>query len=355
MPFLAVVRRYVYILTKCPNVTKSIHHKVIELMRDGRTGAAFKENALSLNLPRESALKMVLVSYFLLVLIFLALCLHLLALFSLCKHKKQNKNQKVLLINLSVTEILLLMFGIYNEIVYMHPYVSRWKLWHQIFTYLHSAGNLALLFAMFLIITDRFLCISLHIKYGYIVTKQRLVKFTIAAWIISGLTAFLVIIVEDIDLHQYSYAVTITNGVYVLIAVVVYSIIGLHLKRRRRNFQQNVRNGESITNAKQFIVPFLLVFTFIIFSSIPKCITTWCVLKCNKDNIDTEFIFKIRGTLLICGFIIDPLIYVFLNKPLRDVALNYLCCKRFHSTTSDNLTALRNIAVVNGNIEKVSD
>lgn len=178
---------------------------------------------------------MVLISYFVLAMIFLALCLHVLAVFSLCKHKKQNKNQKALLINLSVTEILLLMLGAVVSIAYIHPdahIYSTWKL-VQILTYLDIVGNLSLLFAMLLIITDRFLCIFLHIKYGYIVTKQRLVKFIIAAWIMSGLAVLPVIIVKDIDLHQYYLAVTITNAVYILIAVVVYSIIGLHLKQRR--------------------------------------------------------------------------------------------------------------------------
>ncbi|XP_057292487.1 adrenocorticotropic hormone receptor-like [Hydractinia symbiolongicarpus] len=208
---------------------------------------------------------------------------------------------------------------------------------------------------MFFIITDRFLCISLHIKYVYIVTKQRLVKFIIATWIISGLAALPVIIGDIYFEHYYlilyyDLALTITDVVYVLIAVVVYSIIGLHLKQRRRNFQQNVRNGESVTNAKQFIVPFLLVSTFIIFSSIPKCIITWWVWKCDKDNIDIniEIIFEIRGFLIFCGYLVDPIIYVSLNKALRGVALNYLCCKRIHSAPSDNSTALRNIAVVNG-------
>lgn len=297
---------------------------------------------------------MVLISYFVLAMIFLALCLHVLAVFSLCKHKKQNKNQKALLINLSVTEILLLMLGAVVSIAYIHPDANIYSTWKlvQILTYLDIVGNLSLLFAMLLIITDRFLCIFLHIKYGYIVTKQRLVKFIIAAWIMSGLAVLPVIIVKDIDLHQYYLAVTITNAVYILIAVVVYSIIGLHLKQRRKKFQQNVRKGESITNAKQFIVPFLLVFTFIIFSSIPKCIYAWWVWKKDED-MDIGIIFKIRDILLTCGFLVDPLIYVFLNKPLRDVALNYLRCKRFHSATSDNSTALQNIVVVNSDTVEV--
>ncbi|XP_057292486.1 melanocortin receptor 5-like [Hydractinia symbiolongicarpus] len=296
---------------------------------------------------------MLLTDYFVPALIFMGLCLHVLAVFSLCKYKKQNKNQKALLINLSVTEILLLMLGAVDYIAHIYPdanIYSMWKLW-QVLTYIEIAGNSSLLFAMFFIITDRFLCVSLHIKYSYIVTKQRLVKVIIAAWIISGLAALPAIIVEDIDLSPYHIAMSITNVVYVLIAVVVYSIIGLHLKRRGRKFQQNVKNGESITNAKQFIVPFLLVFTFIIFSSIPNFIITWWkpCYDIHKEIICLQAVYM----FMICGFLVDPLIYVFLNKKLRDVALYYLCCKRFHSTTLHKPTALRNIVVVNSDTVEV--
>ncbi|XP_057311889.1 melanocyte-stimulating hormone receptor-like [Hydractinia symbiolongicarpus] len=279
---------------------------------------------------------------------FVALCLHGLAIFCLCKHKKQNKTQKVLLINVSATEIFILLLKACNLAMAMAMYemqtitVRFAHLFSMISFYLYILANFLLLFAMFLIIVDRFLCIHLHVRYSYVVTKIRLMKVIIAAWIVSTIIGLPLLFLEDLE-GEYYVTLLVLNVVYIIMATVVYGIICLYLKRQRKRFQAKSKM-EKVTNSKQFVVPFLIVITFIIFSSLPKCINVW--LSIMNGKIETINFSILTQILLVCGFIVDPLIYVFFNKPLRDVALYYLRCKRFPLTASDNSIVLRNIAVV---------
>ncbi|XP_057310621.1 adrenocorticotropic hormone receptor-like [Hydractinia symbiolongicarpus] len=281
------------------------------------------------------------------ILTFVALCLHGLAIFCLCKNKKQNKNQKVLLINLSATEVitLLLKTSYTGMAMAIHKVKTITEqvadLLFMISFYLYTLANFLLLFAMFFIIADRFLCIPLHVRYNYVVTKIRLMKVIIAAWIVSTIIGLPLLF---LDFHiEYFIILIVLNVVYIIMATVVYGIICLYLKRRRKTFQAKSKM-EKVTNSKQFVVPFLIVITFIIFSSLPRSINLWLlVMDGQTETVTFGILIEI---LLICGFIVDPLIYVFFNKPLRDVALHYLRCKRFPLMASDNLTVLRNIAVV---------
>lgn len=284
------------------------------------------------------------------ILYFVALCLHGLAIFCLCKHKKQNKNQKVLLINLSATEIIILLFkaSYIGLQTVMHKNQTKTDhkadLFSMISFYLYVLATFLLLFAMFLIIVDRFLCIHLHVRYSYVVTKIRLMKVIIAAWIVSTIIGLPIMFLEDLS-KEYYLILAVLNIVYITMATVVYGIICLHLKRRRKRLQTKSKMENSVTNSKQFVVPFLIVITFIIFASLPQCINVWLSVT-NGETINVRIITEI---LLVCGFIVDPLIYVFFNKSLRDVALHYLRCKRFPLTASNNSTVLRNIAVVKSN------
>ncbi|XP_057296282.1 melanocyte-stimulating hormone receptor-like [Hydractinia symbiolongicarpus] len=207
-------------------------------------------------------------------------------------------------------------------------------------SYLYVQASTLLFLAMCLITVDRFLCIYLHLKYNYIVTKTRLVKITVATWIVSALPGVPILVSGNIFPSAYSLIFAILNGIYVLITITIYAAIGCYFRRRRRSEFRGIRRIKtSFATSKQFIVPLLIVFTFIVFAALPKVIIIWLPFK---TNLEIMVIFV--HLLLICGIIIDPLIYVFLNRQLRNIALHHICCEQCFLTKLNEPVVLQNIS-----------
>ena len=106
--------------------------------------------------------------------------------------------------------------------------------------------------------------------------------------------------------------------IYVGLAVVTYSIV-LWRSRKRREMIRS-----ATVNKKQYLVPGLIILTFLLLYHIPYPI--YIMTPNTSETYEEEYAYFIRfevcEKLQMLGLVVDPIIYVLLSKHYRDSIMN---------------------------------
>ena len=117
------------------------------------------------------------------ILSFFGIILHVFGIYCLSKVKRRNNNQKIILTNLSIIEILSMIVAVLFRLLlfYTNEFDIGFTITLGFDTLLYFAFYLSMIFISF----DRLLCSILHIKYDYYITSKRVKKVILAIWVIS--------------------------------------------------------------------------------------------------------------------------------------------------------------------------
>ena len=174
---------------------------------------------------------------------------------------------------------------------------------------------------------DRLVCVLLHIKYNYYVTYS-LVKKAIAIFWLVGLCSFVPSPIfkfeKIIDLYMKIIFPTL-DCIFIVLSFVTYSVVGLKLKNSNLQFASSTGRKQT----QNFIVLFLIIMTFTL------CFATPDIVLIFMDKIDfNDPVMRLFMLFYYQNLILDPLIYIFINKEARKNAfttLRYSCCTRLIS------------------------
>lgn len=247
-----------------------------------------------------------------LILMFLSLMLNSFGIFVLNKqYKGKNNAQKIILINLSTIEIVKMIQDICVVIIYQ--YFGMIYENYMVYFELMEIGTLSIIFlSMILISVDRFLCITLGIKYKAIVTKRNVKLTVVMIWVIGVSTSVPFFFTNDRSNIKYIYY-TATGAFFVVLSVIAYATVAFSIRSRTRS----KRSRPISVFRKSYIVPFGIITTFVLFNVIPDTVEV-LVVHYNRpfDSTTYEAVF----CFYIIGYIADPLIYIFLNAETRAAA-----------------------------------
>lgn len=247
-----------------------------------------------------------------LILMFLSLMLNSFGIFVLNKqYKGKNNAQKIILINLSTIEIVKMIQDICVVIIYQ--YFGMIYEDYMVYFELMEIGTLSIIFlSMILISVDRFLCITLGIKYKAIVTKRNVKLTVVMIWVIGVSTSVPFFFTNDRSNIKYIYY-TATGAFFVVLSVIAYATVAFSIRSRTRS----KRSRPISVFRKSYIVPFGIITTFVLFNVIPDTVEV-LVVHYNRpfDSTTYEAVF----CFYIIGYIADPLIYIFLNAETRAAA-----------------------------------
>ncbi|XP_057311489.1 alpha-2C adrenergic receptor-like [Hydractinia symbiolongicarpus] len=243
-----------------------------------------------------------------------SILLNSLGIFVLNKQRKRRSNiQKLILINLSRIEIVKMTQDICVVIIYQ--YFGMIYENYMVYFELMEIGTLSIIFlSMILISVDRFLCITLGIKYKAIVTKRN-VKFSLVLiWIIGVSTSIPFLFAKERSHIKYIYYATF-DALFVVFSVIAYAKIAFSIRSRTKR----KRSKPIGVFRKLYIVPFGIITTFVLFNVIPDTVEV-LVVHYNRpfDSTTYEAVF----CFYIIGYIADPLIYIFLNAETRAIVQN---------------------------------
>ncbi len=112
----------------------------------------------------------------------ISILLHSLGIYLLAAVSRRMSNQNILLVNMSVTELIFSICSI-SSVLFSMDFVPLIVL--EIAEVLSSSFQIAFFTVLFCIAIDRFIGIMFPFKHRYIVTKHRIKRVSIIAWLIS--------------------------------------------------------------------------------------------------------------------------------------------------------------------------
>ena len=268
---------------------------------------------------------------------------HLVGLYILHKVKINLINQRLLLINVAVIEML---FGILQTVLnILQPYLS-----HSFVFGLIDLCCICLLLtmyhlAMLHLTLDRLFDIYLHIKYPTVFQKEKLVRIIAFLWAASTTTAMGMVLLaltkHNISITlKYVMLVQISMDFIIIISfIVTYAYLFYKVKTLVQEHARvsGFNRGISRTNVKEkFIVPCVMVLTYIAFMFTSGILATLSHVKSAKPGVPDILLYSIANFLVIFGIISDAVIYIFLQRDNRDFILS--CINRIKNRNSSEST-----------------
>ena len=264
----------------------------------------------------------------------LTILIHSCGTYILVKHKSLiARNQRLYLISLSTSEILLSLNHIVLDSAYLLTPLKRWVAVMEIVHY--DALWLINLTTIIVLTLDRFAEVFYNIKYDLYVTHRRTMQLVISLWILGTLTAvlftvlYLIYAINYFDI-TYRYIYPILDTAVVLNALIVYTYIyfkiALHNKRirhiniHRQDISLPHQLNTDQSNKQKFFVPILIVISFVVFIYIPDVIHF-----ANMHILNEKKWFRRVSTFLYSlNMLSDAAIYIFLQRNIRKFILKKL-------------------------------
>lgn len=258
--------------------------------------------------------------------------LHGVGLYLVSKTKIPPCNQRPLIMNLALIELVGSWYSVFTDVVVLcREWNVYWEHIHVFFVFvLYTVIRLAVLN----IIIDRLLDIFFNLKYPLYVTKNTIFWILTVEWIViaSAAVVFTLLVIFNIcPLHDFYYFLVYfhlsLDILITLVAMVTYiyfyfrvrSIMSTHQEVATRNKKMAWRN---------FRVPLFMVISYILFNvtaTVLKVVALQEFIEQSKEY--TKHYILLAGLSAILdtlGWISDALIYVFLQKKIRDVVTSHM-------------------------------
>ena len=182
-------------------------------------------------------------------------------------------------------------------------------------------------YTMFFLLTfDRFLACNFPFKYRSIFVGNAMRNLLIGIWIITMLPApiYCFLDMEKIRIVYDVYVWVVLDAIFMFLFAVTYGSIYYRKKRSDLQFRHKDTNDD---NHRFFIVTTAILVGFIFFAVVPDFTMSILITYAEETSNAAQPGFELWWNI---NMLIDPLIYVFLQKKVRDIALAKLrrCFRR---------------------------
>ncbi|XP_057308949.1 alpha-2C adrenergic receptor-like [Hydractinia symbiolongicarpus] len=294
------------------------------------------------------------------------LILHSIGLFVLLKMPSTvTKSQKVLLINLCLSEIYLtLCSGLYRVLMLIY---GESNCAYAVLRGCSLCASILYYITMYIITLDRFFHVYFNLRYSAYCTARKITYITVSVWI----TSFLLPVPSFVNyLKQgnrirsvqkptnitYKYVFPSCDLLFLLIAMVTYGYIITKIKQNRRTAKKlrgslNSRSCESTTsngsattkrfrkrNRYHLLLPTLLIATFLIFIAIPDFF--WFLSSIDVITISPT-LQTIFGVLFSLGYSSDAVIYILFSTSLRQKLARRFRVSRLENMLQDSSSTVK--------------
>ena len=268
---------------------------------------------------------------------FIATLGNLLVIRALWKASSLPETLRKLFINLAVSDlavgsIVQLMLGAIIAIVlYKEANGNHNQIVHMLcpatislFMFLILTMVSASFFTISAIAVDRFLAISLHLRYQGLVTSKRVWIVLMTVWLIS-----FVIASAFISIPRYNLAVVVAAQLYGLavstaIYIYIYKIARYHRNQIQTQCQLQNDHVVKVLREKKFAISALLVYIVLMVCYVPNLA---CSVLMLVDRFKMTFLVANRASLflVLLNSSLNPLIYCWRYRELREMVRKMVC------------------------------
>ena len=255
----------------------------------------------------------------------LAIILNSFGIYLLQTQKQKNKKQYIVIKNLSALNITIATVKLLENILFIIPInIKSFQLGMHMF----RAGGVVFFLMYYQLVIfislDRLLCVLLHMKYSYYITKPRVKKIMIIFWMVSICTLVPSSLADARTIvHIYiKYLFPILNSLFLTIFFITYSVIRWKLKKSSQEFW--IPKGRK--NRPNYILPLLIMLSFTLCFVIPNVVLIFALPKTKIQNRQLPFETGLMLLLAYINLLIDPFIYVLAKKNVRGLVVSILRC-----------------------------
>ena len=258
----------------------------------------------------------------------LAAITHALGLLLVYKAKSEVPNQRIIIMNLALSEMLLCIWIVASYIIPLSMdlfSISDAIFYVECFFQLFLYSNVR--FVIMHIIIDRFLYIRLNIKYSVYMNTRNLAKIIIAYWfcsIIIGMVFTLLLRYRLFDVRNFTsaYAQIILTLDVLVVSLAIMTYIYLFWKVKKIGRPPSLK-PEKVTVLFVWLklkTPALITVTFIMFNFSATVIHIMSIRMHESALVST--LNTAAHFLNILGWLSDAVLYIFLQKQVRDLLLS---------------------------------
>lgn len=172
----------------------------------------------------------------------------------------------------------------------------------------------------YLLTVDRYLACNFPFKYRSISGKNTMRNILIAIWIVTLIPAPIYCFLDMAKIRVFYdvYVWTVLDSIFTLVFVVAYGTIYYRKKRSNLQFRHKDTNDD---NQRFFVVTTVILIGFVFFAIIPDFAMSLLHRFAEEKSIVAHPGFELWWNV---NMLIDPLIYVFLQKKFRKTAVTLL-------------------------------
>ena len=215
----------------------------------------------------------------------------------------------------------------------------------QIIVQMVYANYFYVTFVMIFMTLDRFIGTKYPLRYSIILSRKK-TKITLFSGVITcmaiGVTS---VFIDYSKFHLVAnlYVFPVTSGTAAICIVLTYTYILMKIlgRRRLRSWQGSISVRSSNSGQRGLKMVVAITATFMVFFFFPDLLFS---LFYKTFAYSDAYVFVIGWYL---GFLVDPIIYVFMQKRLRNMFLEMLCFQRCCRTAKS--TRLDSVAGESGN------
>lgn len=254
---------------------------------------------------------------------------NLLVIRALWKASSMPETLKKLFLNLAVSDLAVgsiaqLMLGVIIAVM-LKEETSRGHAFNilcptiiTLFLFLLLTLASASFFTITVIALDRFLAISLHLRYEQLVTSKRVIFVLICVWLASVTVGSIFISMPYFNLMMIVivelYGLLVTTVIYIYI----YRIARYHKNRILSQFQLQNNHAMEVLREKKSAISALLVYIVLMVCYIPNSCCT-ILLLVDRSQISFLVANRVSLFLVLLNSSLNPLIYCWRYRELREI------------------------------------
>ncbi|XP_068705215.1 adenosine receptor A3-like [Montipora foliosa] len=173
------------------------------------------------------------------------------------------------------------------------------------------------------IAVDRFLAVSLHLRYQELVTSKRVTVALIAIWLTSCSSGFVFFTTLNLSvpLALYSIGFLLTTVAYFR----VYKVARYHQNRIHNQFQQQNSQATMLLRARKFALNALYIYVVFVACYLPNfCCLLFFVVTGNRRSQSILAAYYATFFFILLNSSLNPLIYCWRYQEVRQIMKSIL-------------------------------
>ena len=175
---------------------------------------------------------------------------------------------------------------------------------------------------------DRFLAISLHLRYQELVTPKRMSIAILSVWLTSAVAASIYISLPSNN-DVVSVVLECTGLLVATVAYTrIYKVVRYHQKQIHSHSQMNYQRAKEVLREKKSAINCLFVYVIFLACYVPYLC---CIILLIVDNLRVSFLVSYHASLflVLLNSSINPLVYCWRYREIRETvkrAIRKLFC-----------------------------